>query len=78
MGAKAVDIQDAQGRLREIIALVDSGTDVVLTEGERELARIVPIAPPQTTRVAGLHPGAISTTDDFDEPLPEQFWTGPE
>jgi uncharacterized protein YwbE len=26
-------------------------------------------------RVAGLHPGAIWTSDDFDEPLPDDFWT---
>jgi hypothetical protein len=26
-------------------------------------------------RVAGLHPGAIWTRDDFDEPLPDDFWT---
>jgi hypothetical protein len=25
--------------------------------------------------VAGLHPGAIWTSDDFDEPLPDDFWT---
>jgi hypothetical protein len=28
-----------------------------------------------TPRVAGLHPGAIWTSDDFDEPLPDDFWT---
>lgn len=24
----------------------------------------------------GLHLGAISTSDDFDEPLPDEFWLG--
>lgn len=28
-----------------------------------------------TLRVAGLHQGAIWTSDDFDEPLPDEFWT---
>lgn len=27
-------------------------------------------------RKAGLHVGAIWTSDDFDEPLPDKFWTG--
>jgi hypothetical protein len=28
-----------------------------------------------TPRVAGLHPGVIWTSHDFDEPLPDDFWT---
>ena len=27
-------------------------------------------------RVPGLHPGEILTSDDFDQPLPDEFWTG--
>jgi hypothetical protein len=27
-------------------------------------------------RILGLHPGAIWTSDDFDEPLPDEFWLG--
>ena len=45
-------------------------------EGNTPLARIVPITEPSTPRVAGLHPGAIRTSEDFDEPLSEDFWTG--
>jgi len=29
-------------------------------------------------RVPGLHPGAIWTSEDFDEPLPDEFWAGSE
>jgi hypothetical protein len=25
-------------------------------------------------RIAGLHPGTIWTSEDFDEPLPDEFW----
>ena len=32
--------------------------------------------PPTAIRVVGLHPGAISMSDDFDEPLPDEFWLG--
>lgn len=28
-----------------------------------------------TARQSGLHRGAIWMSDDFDEPLPETFWT---
>lgn len=27
-------------------------------------------------RVLGLHPGAIWTSEDFDDPLPDEFWLG--
>lgn len=33
----------------------------------------VPISTKQ--RVPGLHPGALWAREDFDEPLPEEFWT---
>lgn len=29
-----------------------------------------------TKRVPGLHAGAIQTTEDFDAPLPDEFWAG--
>ena len=28
-----------------------------------------------TPRVPGLHPETIWTSDDFDEPLPDDFWS---
>jgi len=31
-----------------------------------------------TPRVAGLHLGAIWVSADFDEPLPDEFWTNEE
>lgn len=31
---------------------------------------------PAEQRVAGLHSGQIRMSEDFDEPLPEEFWTG--
>ncbi len=34
-------------------------------------------APSQTNqRVAGLHPGIAWVSEDFDEPLPDEFWLG--
>jgi len=74
MLTKTVDVSEAQTNLKELLSLVLEGTEVVLTEDSTPIARFVPIALPTTSRVAGLHPGAIWTSDDFDEPLPEEFW----
>ena len=71
---KTVDVVEAQGRLPELLSLVMTGMEIILTDGNTALARLVPMAPPTAPRVAGLHPGAIRVSDDFDAPLPEEFW----
>jgi prevent-host-death family protein len=76
MQTKTVDVHEAQAHLAELLSLVTAGTEIILTEGSTPLARIVPIAGALMPRVAGLHLGAIWTSEDFDEPLPEEFWTG--
>jgi hypothetical protein len=43
------------------------------------VARLVPVVShSQKKRVAGLNRGTISTSEDFDEPLPDEFWLGRE
>jgi hypothetical protein len=27
-------------------------------------------------RILGMHPGAFQPADDFDDPLPDEFWLG--
>jgi len=76
MQKKTVDVHEAQTHLAELLSLVTAGTEIILTEGSTPLARIVPMAGASIPRVAGLHRGAIWTSEDFDEPLPEEFWTG--
>jgi antitoxin (DNA-binding transcriptional repressor) of toxin-antitoxin stability system len=76
MQTKTVDVHEAQTHLIELLSLVSAGTEIILTAGSTPLARIVPMVGAATPRVAGLHPGAIQTSEDFDEPLPEDFWTG--
>jgi hypothetical protein len=42
-------------------------------------ARLGPVvAHSKKKRVAGLNRGTISTNEDFDEPLPDEFWLGQE
>jgi hypothetical protein len=36
------------------------------------------VAQPAKKRIAPLHPGAIEASDDFDAPLPDEFWLGKE
>lgn len=57
---------------QELLAELLSGVEWVLTDGTKPIARLVPVS----TRVPGLHAGMIRTSDDFDQPLSEEFWMG--
>lgn len=86
-----MEIREAQPRLRELVLQAHTGIEVVLTDGMTPLARLVPevaastqpvastepVAPSES-RIAGLHAGAIWTSEDFDDPLPLEFWIGSE
>jgi antitoxin (DNA-binding transcriptional repressor) of toxin-antitoxin stability system len=76
MPTMQVNIHDPQTDLAGLVALVAAGTEIILTKGDAPVARIVRAELPRGYRVAGLHPGAIETSDDFDGPLPDEFWTG--
>lgn len=76
MLTQTVDVHEAQKRLLELLGAVTAGTEVTLTKGSKPIARLVPIAPAAAPRVAGLHGGAIWASEDFDESLPDAFWSG--
>jgi antitoxin (DNA-binding transcriptional repressor) of toxin-antitoxin stability system len=73
---KTVDVKEAKDRLPELVSLALEGNEVILSEGDRPVARLVPISSPGRKRVMGLHRGSAWISDDFDEPLPDEFWLG--
>jgi antitoxin (DNA-binding transcriptional repressor) of toxin-antitoxin stability system len=56
--------------------MLTAGSEIVLTKGNTPVAYLVSASSPASHRIAGLHPGAILTSEDFDQPLPDAFWTG--
>lgn len=76
MSTKMVDVQEAQRQLVELVSLAQQGNEVIIAEGNMPLARLVAVAPRAKPRVAGLHQGAMRMHSDFNEPLPDDFWTG--
>ncbi len=69
---RTIDVRREPPDLKGLLSIVADRTEVVLTEGDTPIARLVPVG----RRVAGLHAGAISMSEDFDEPLRDEFWTG--
>lgn len=73
-----VDITQGEQNLTALLDLAKAGNEVVITEGAVPIARLVGLQaqPPQKARRAGMHQGAVTVSDDFDEPLPDEFWSG--
>lgn len=75
MFAKKIDVQQSDTSLKDLLTLALEGNEIILTEGDTPVIRLVPQALPNTPRILGLHPGAWMS-DDFDAPLPDEFWFG--
>jgi antitoxin (DNA-binding transcriptional repressor) of toxin-antitoxin stability system len=72
-----VTIPEASRRLAQLIKLMQSGDEVVIAEGERPVARLVPVSPPGAAEVAM---GLARTILDWvaDHPLPPESRRSPE
>ena len=71
MLTKTMDIQKPPP-LKDLVCLAETGTEVVLVEDGKAVARIVPVG----KRIPGLHMGEVWMSEDFNAPLPDDFWTG--
>jgi predicted DNA-binding antitoxin AbrB/MazE fold protein len=59
-------------RLLEPVDLTDGqAVHVTISHEAAELPELM-----TEPRIAGLHRGEIWTSDDFDAPLPDEFWLG--
>jgi antitoxin (DNA-binding transcriptional repressor) of toxin-antitoxin stability system len=67
-----VDVKKSDPSLKELLAQVAAGKEVIFTQGNQLVARLVPAG----KRIPGLHDGAAQIAPDFDAPLPDNFWTG--
>ena len=69
----AVAVQEAQTRLKELIEKLSRGEEVIITEGEQPVARLVGERLVRSPRPApGLGKGSVlHMSPDFDEPLEE-------
>lgn len=73
--SKIVDIGEAKTQLDQLLALAIEGTEVIIVEDEQPLVRLVPAAMSQRARITGLHKGEGWISEDFNDPLPDEFWT---
>jgi len=77
MSTTTVNMHEAKTRLSELLALAMQGEEVIIAKANKPMARLVPVEQPKKRRVAGLHAEEdFWLSEDFDEPLPDEFWLG--
>jgi prevent-host-death family protein len=78
MPSQTVTIDEVQSQFADLLAIASKGGEVIITQNGKPLARLVPIVQSRKKRIAGLNRGSIWTSEDFDEPLSNEFWLGQE
>lgn len=76
MSTKTVNIHEAKTHLSELLALALQGEEVVIAKANKPLVRLVPIEAAPQKRRFGARRGEIWAAENFDAPLPAEFWTG--
>ncbi len=74
-----IEVTDLPGRLKELLLMVETGTEVLLRDGDAtaKLTTAKRTREPHEPRIPGLSLGAAIMSDDFCDPLPDDFWEGP-
>ena len=79
MPTQTINLDKVGKQLAELLAIVENNGEIVIAQNGKPLARLEPITQPKKKkRIAGLNRGMIWTSEDFDAPLPDEFWLGKE
>jgi len=76
MAANTVTLDDAAIQLPELVARASKGEEIVIEKDEQPVAKLVPFPEVTREREFGLFRGRVHVSEDFDEPLPDDFWLG--
>jgi antitoxin (DNA-binding transcriptional repressor) of toxin-antitoxin stability system len=68
-----ISVEEAQTKLKELVGKLAPGEELILTEGQRPVAKLIGERPARPSRPApGLGKGSILyIAPDFDEPMEE-------
>ncbi|MEO8072221.1 MAG: toxin-antitoxin (TA) system antitoxin [Acidobacteriota bacterium] len=79
MPTQTINLDKVEKQLAELLAVVEDNGEIVIAQNGKPLARLELVAQPKKKkRIAGLNRGMIWTSEDFDAPLPDEFWLGKE
>jgi prevent-host-death family protein len=66
-----VKIHEAKTTLSKLLVRVQSGEEIVITNGGKPIARLAPIRTKPKPRKLGSAKGQFAVPDDFNAPLPD-------
>jgi hypothetical protein len=61
--------------LGQAIQTATPSSELVIVDNNVPIAHLI-VCPQPAARVPGLHPGSFVIADDFDAPMPDEFWLG--
>lgn len=74
---KSVNIHEAKTHLSALIAAVEAGEEVIISRANKPVVKLIAVESKGGQRIPGLHKGAVLyISEDFDAPLPDEFWLG--
>jgi antitoxin (DNA-binding transcriptional repressor) of toxin-antitoxin stability system len=81
MVLKQIDLEQEKVSLEQILAELESESEILLTKGAVPIAHIAAASSKplrSTPRILGLHEGQAWISEDFTDELPNSFWLGEE
>lgn len=69
-----IPLQEAQNKLPELINLVEQGEEIFILGDNDTRIKLVSFTGKPKKRVFGQHQGLATMSEDFDNPLPDNFW----
>jgi len=74
METMTVSVPDAMADLAELVQRALQGDEVIIADNGTPLVRLVPLGEVSSPRIPGLNRGEVWMADDFNAPLPDEFW----
>jgi antitoxin (DNA-binding transcriptional repressor) of toxin-antitoxin stability system len=64
-----IDINQAQTQLESLLQSALRGDEIIITQNDQPVLKLVRLTPPSKRRQSGSAKGLIWISDDFDQPL---------
>jgi len=64
-----IELDKARKQLESIVQTALDGEEVVITQNDEAVLKLVPVVQSKARRKAGSAKGLVSMAEDFDEPL---------
>ena len=72
-----MNVHEAKTHFSKLLSRVERGEEIVIARAGKPVAKLVRFVGEPGKRPLGLFRGLITMSDDFDEPLPDEFWNSP-